>query len=248
MTSPIAPESPRRAIARARASVRALELQLSYCTVLAPSAGLVTRRTVEAGQIVQPGQTLMMLIPSEDVWVTANFKETQLRDVRPGQEAEIEVDVLTVLLSDAPVADRPFVTLDPLSRRLRLPTGREAILVDTVGFIRDLPEDLIAAFRATLEEAGEADLLLNVVDASSPHREDLLRCVEGLLEDMGFHRVPRITVWNKCDLLSEAEAATVAKRYGGVTLSAITRSTLPRLLRIVAERIETLAPLSFSAP
>jgi membrane fusion protein (multidrug efflux system) len=81
------------AIAKAKASVRTLELQVGYCTVSAPTAGLVTRRTVEPGQIVQPGQTLMMIVPLHDVWVTANFKETQLKDVRPGQEAEIEVDM-----------------------------------------------------------------------------------------------------------------------------------------------------------
>jgi len=81
------------AIAKARATLRALELQLSYCTITAPSAGLVTRRTVEPGQIVQPGQSLLMLVPLEEVWVTANFKETQLKDVQPGQEAEIEVDM-----------------------------------------------------------------------------------------------------------------------------------------------------------
>jgi membrane fusion protein (multidrug efflux system) len=80
-------------IAKARASVRALELQLGYCTVAAPSAGLVTRRTVEAGQIIQPGQTLMTRVPIHDVWITANFKETQLKDVRAGQDAEIEVDM-----------------------------------------------------------------------------------------------------------------------------------------------------------
>lgn len=80
-------------IAKARASVRALELQLGYCTLSAPVAGLVTRRTVEPGQTVQPGQTLMVLVPIHDLWVTANFKETQLRDVHPGQEAEVEVDM-----------------------------------------------------------------------------------------------------------------------------------------------------------
>lgn len=80
-------------IAKARAAVRALELQVGYCTVTAPATGLVTRRTVEAGQIIQPGQTLLMLIPTEEFWVTANFKETQLKGVRPGQEAEIEVDM-----------------------------------------------------------------------------------------------------------------------------------------------------------
>lgn len=80
-------------IARSRAAVRALELQVGYCTVTAPSDGLVTKRTVEAGQVIQPGQTLLMLVPLSEVYVTANFKETQLRDVRPGQEAEVEVDM-----------------------------------------------------------------------------------------------------------------------------------------------------------
>ncbi|HWQ10134.1 MAG TPA: HlyD family secretion protein [Holophaga sp.] len=80
-------------IARARANVRALELQVGYCTVSAPRAGLVTRRTVEPGNIIQPGQTLMMLVPLDDLWVTANFKETQLKNVHPGQEAEVEVDM-----------------------------------------------------------------------------------------------------------------------------------------------------------
>lgn len=81
------------AIAKAKATVRTLELQLGYCTVTAPTAGLVTRKTVEPGQIVQPGQTLMMIVPTQELWVTANFKETQLKKVRPGQEAEVEVDM-----------------------------------------------------------------------------------------------------------------------------------------------------------
>jgi membrane fusion protein, multidrug efflux system len=81
------------AIDRAHANMQALELQLSYCTITAPVSGLVTRRTVEPGNIVQPGQALMMLVPTDDLWVTANFKETQLKDVRPGQEAEVEVDM-----------------------------------------------------------------------------------------------------------------------------------------------------------
>jgi membrane fusion protein, multidrug efflux system len=88
-------------IGKARANVHALELQVGYCTVTAPSAGLVTRRTVEPGQIVQPGQTLLMLVPLQDVWVTANFKETQLKDVRPGQEAEVEVDMNGQVLKGA---------------------------------------------------------------------------------------------------------------------------------------------------
>ena len=81
------------AVATAQADLEAAELQLSYATIVAPSDGVVTRKSVEAGQIVQPGQGLFTLIPLNDVWVTANFKETQLSNVRPGQKAEIDVDM-----------------------------------------------------------------------------------------------------------------------------------------------------------
>ena len=81
------------AVAAARADLEAAELQLSYTTIVAPSDGVVTRKSVEAGQIIQPGQGLFTLIPLNDIWVTANFKETQLAKVRPGQRAEIDVDM-----------------------------------------------------------------------------------------------------------------------------------------------------------
>jgi membrane fusion protein (multidrug efflux system) len=81
------------AVAQARANLEAAELQLSYTTLVAPIDGVVTKKSVEPGQIVQPGQGLLLLIPLHDVWVTANFKETQLAKVRPGQKAEIFVDM-----------------------------------------------------------------------------------------------------------------------------------------------------------
>jgi membrane fusion protein (multidrug efflux system) len=80
-------------VAQAKANLEAAELQLSYATVVAPMDSVVTKKSVEVGQIVQPGQSLMVLIPLQDVWVTANFKETQLEKVRPGQKAEIHVDM-----------------------------------------------------------------------------------------------------------------------------------------------------------
>jgi membrane fusion protein (multidrug efflux system) len=85
--------SAQAAVAKARADVDAAELQLSYTTIAAPTEGVVTRKSVEVGQIVQPGQGLFTLIPLHDIWVTANFKETQLAKVRPGQRAEIDVDM-----------------------------------------------------------------------------------------------------------------------------------------------------------
>jgi len=81
------------AVAKARADLEAAQLNLSYTTITAPSDGVVTRKSVEVGQIVQPGQSLLILIPLNDVWVTANFKETQLAKVRAGQKAEVHVDM-----------------------------------------------------------------------------------------------------------------------------------------------------------
>jgi membrane fusion protein (multidrug efflux system) len=80
-------------VAKARADLQAAQLQLSYTTIVAPVDGVVTHKSVEVGQIVQPGQGLFTVIPLQDVWVTANFKETQLAKVRPGQKAEIDVDM-----------------------------------------------------------------------------------------------------------------------------------------------------------
>jgi membrane fusion protein, multidrug efflux system len=85
--------SVKAAIAQAKTNLEAAELQLSYTTVVAPEDGVVTKKTVEIGQVVQPGQSMMMIVPLHKVWITANFKETQLADVKPGQRAEIDVDM-----------------------------------------------------------------------------------------------------------------------------------------------------------
>jgi GTP-binding protein HflX len=98
---------------------------------------------------------------------------------------------------------RMFATLDPTSRRLRLPYEQEVVINDTVGFIRDLPAALVAAFRATLEEIAGSDLLLHVVDASNPRCLAQIESVERILEDLEFSDIPRITVLNKTDLLSD---------------------------------------------
>lgn len=98
-----------------------------------------------------------------------------------------------------------FATLDPTSRSMELPSGREIVLTDTVGFIQQLPHDLVAAFRATLEEVLEADLVLHVVDASSPMRAEQMRVVDEVLAELGAEGKPRITVYNKMDLVTQAE-------------------------------------------
>ena len=108
-------------------------------------------------------------------------------------------------LSQATVAaeDKPFTTLDPTTRRIRLYDGRTILLSDTVGFIRKLPPTIVSAFRATLEELEDANLLLNIVDFSSPYAPEELHTVEGILKDLKIIDKPRITVLNKIDLLLE---------------------------------------------
>src|SRR5690606_22104627 len=114
-------------------------------------------------------------------------------------------------------ADQLFATLDTTTRRIWLKDAGHVALSDTVGFIRQLPHDLVAAFRATLEETVQADLLLHVVDASSPAREAQAADVEKVLEEIGAGGVPRILVWNKIDAaLTGRELAPAVERdqYG----------------------------------
>jgi len=122
---------------------------------------------------------------------------------------------------DAVASDALFVTLDPLVRRVKLPDRRELLVSDTVGFIERLPHSLVAAFRATLEEVAEADLLLHVVDASSPDRERHIAAVQTVLREVGADRVPAIEVFNKCDQLDAGERARLsAVRHGALCVSA----------------------------
>ncbi len=132
--------------------------------------------------------------------------------------------------SDVLVEDKLFATLDPTSRRLRFPQEREVILTDTVGFIRDLPKDLVAAFRATLEELTDADLLLHVIDASDPAHEDQARAVETILGELGLSESRRLRVYNKSDRLSIGEAAHFAEAHGGIAVSAKNRTGFATLL------------------
>jgi GTP-binding protein HflX len=132
--------------------------------------------------------------------------------------------------SSVVAADVLFATLDPSSRRLRFPEDREVIVTDTVGFIRDLPRDLVSAFRATLEELDDADLLLHVVDASDPRMDGQVEAVEKILGELGLSSKPRVVVLNKIDRLSGAEAAALASRRGAVAVSAEEKTGFERLL------------------
>jgi GTP-binding protein HflX len=128
------------------------------------------------------------------------------------------------------VEDRLFATLDPASRRLRFPRDLEVIITDTVGFIRDLPPDLVAAFQATLDELHEADLLLHVVDMSSPYMDDHVQAVEKILADLDMDHIPRLTVLNKSDLVSPEVVARLKRLYDAVAISARDRHSLAPLI------------------
>ncbi len=132
--------------------------------------------------------------------------------------------------SDVLAVNKLFATLDPTSRRLRFPRDREVIVTDTVGFIRDLPKDLVNAFRATLEELEEADLLLHVVDASDPHHEEQAAAVERVLGTLAVKETPRLLVFNKADRAPE-RAHTLALAGNGVAVSALTGAGFPEMLR-----------------
>ena len=136
--------------------------------------------------------------------------------------------------------DRLFDTLDTASRRLRFPAEREAIVTDTVGFLRNLPEELMGAFRATLEELHDADLLLHVADISSPTLERQVTVVEGILRELGLDRIPRVLALNKADRVDPAQASILSARLGGVAVSAVRPETLMPLLEAVEKRLWSL--------
>ncbi len=122
-----------------------------------------------------------------------------------------------------------FATLDPSSRRLRFPRDNEVIITDTVGFIRDLPKELMAAFKATLEELENADLLVHVIDVGNPRHTDQIHSVETILADLDLHRIPVIRVLNKIDQVDPRIRDTLAHKLGGIAVSALDRTTLKPL-------------------
>jgi GTPase len=142
-------------------------------------------------------------------------------------------------LTDADVLaeDKLFATLDPTSRNLILPSGKEIILTDTVGFIQNLPHDLVAAFRATLEEAVEADLLLHVVDTSSPMRERQRKVVEEVLQELGAGGKPTIIVYNKIDLSSSAVLSMLTGGTDTIRVNSFSEKDMAHLREAIEDKI-----------
>ena len=149
--------------------------------------------------------------------------------------------------SDVYAEQKMFATLDPTSRRLRLPIEQEVIINDTVGFIRDLPETLVAAFRATLEEISDSDLILHIVDASNPRCMEQISSVNAILGELGLSDIKTVVVLNKSDLLDESESHLLEERVrldngiATVSVSALRGSdSLRKLIDVVGETIELI--------
>jgi GTP-binding protein HflX len=143
----------------------------------------------------------------------------------------------TLTTSNVRAENRLFATLDPSSRRLKFPRDIEVIITDTVGFIKDLPSDLMAAFRATLEELESADLLLHVIDASSPRFENQIQSVETILADLDLHRIPAIQIFNKKDLLDQRTADAYGSTSDKIVISANDKLTLAPLIKKIEDTL-----------
>jgi GTP-binding protein HflX len=143
----------------------------------------------------------------------------------------------TLTKSHELVENRLFATLDPSNRRLRFPRDIEVIITDTVGFIKDLPKDLVVAFRATLEELESADLLLHVIDISNPRYMDQIQSVETILSDLNLQDISVIRVLNKMDLVNRDVIDHLSKRLDGIPVSATAAPTLIPLIDHMQKRI-----------
>lgn len=153
--------------------------------------------------------------------------------------------------ADVYVADKLFATLDPTTRRVELPGGYQALFTDTVGFIQKLPTTLVAAFRATLEEIAEADLLLHVVDISHPNAMNQAQAVQQTLKEIGAGHIPMITVLNKIDRLADPQTARSSIQHypQSVAISARTGDGIPDMLALLRSALyETYTPILVRLP
>lgn len=139
--------------------------------------------------------------------------------------------------SEVFVEDKMFATLDTSSRRLKFPEEKELIITDTVGFIRDLPEDLVSAFKSTLEELEDASLLIHLVDISNPYFENHIDSVRNILKELNLSQKPVMLVFNKIDKISPSEAEQICRRYDAIGISAIDKQTLLPLIEQIKSKL-----------
>ncbi len=210
-----------------------------------------------------PGETQLETdrrLLGERVRVLSRRLEKLTRQRETGRQRRVSIPIPSVALvgytnagkstlfraltgSEAYVADQLFATLDPLVRRVRLPGGSPAVLADTVGFIRELPHELVAAFQSTLTEAREATLLLHVIDASDPRRDERIDQVNAVLQQVGAGELPQIRVFNKIDRLQQTPR--IERDAEGVITHAWVSAThaegLDALMQAIAERLSRFA-------
>jgi GTP-binding protein HflX len=148
----------------------------------------------------------------------------------------------TLTQSDVLAERRLFATLDPTSRRLKFPKDTQVIITDTVGFIKNLPKELMSAFRATLEELAAADLLIHVVDMSNPRFKDQIESVEKILIDLELDRLPVILVLNKQDRMDAKTVAHLTRVLDGISISAKEKSTLLPLIQKMESAVKQATP------
>jgi GTP-binding protein HflX len=150
----------------------------------------------------------------------------------------------TLTKSNVRAESRLFATLDPSSRRLKFPRDVEVIITDTVGFIKNLPKDLMVAFRATLEELDNANLLLHVIDISNPRFKDQIESVEKIIADLNLHHIPLTRVLNKKDLVDQTIVDALTGTLGGIAVSANVVSTLRPLIEKMEASIHNMKDFS----
>lgn len=139
--------------------------------------------------------------------------------------------------ADVLVENKLFATLDSTTRKLELPSGKSATISDTVGFIKKLPHELIAAFKSTLDEVREARLILHVIDASNPDRDKQIGTVNRLLDELDIKEIPRIKVFNKCDLIDEKEVISLNHPPETIAVSAETGHNLDKLPTLIEAKM-----------
>lgn len=218
-----------------------------------------------------PGET-QLEVDRREIGRRISTLKTELESVRAhrgrhrAKRKQTEIQVVSIVgytnsgkstllnqLSDAGVlsADMLFATLDPTTRRVNMPGGREVLFTDTVGFIQKLPTDIVAAFRATLEEITEADMLLHVVDATHPQAAAQIESVEEILAELEIDHLPQVTALNKIDLLPDGKDPAEDLKISGVAvpISALTGQGMDMLLSAIEAIMEqNLHPLTVKLP
>ena len=146
----------------------------------------------------------------------------------------------TLTKSNVLVENKLFSTLNPTTRKLTLPSGKQILVTDTVGFISQLPKELLNAFRATLEELGESSLLIHVADISDPLLDDKIESVEKILLETGYESIPRITILNKADRVNKEIAYNISKRYNAAVISAKHKETTTAFFESLESKLTEL--------